>query len=94
MFRRAILAAAITGGVLGASKPGICPNDLKRLRKPVPARLAGVLTEGVSGSRVKVGAWLVAEDRDRAFDGGSEVGNPLQERTQIARCRCCRWTCA
>lgn len=41
------------------------------------------MTEGVSGSRVKVGAWLVAEDRDRAFDGGSEVGNPLQERTQI-----------
>lgn len=35
------------------------------------------------GSRVKVGAWLVAEDRDRAFDGGSEVENPMQERTQI-----------
>jgi hypothetical protein len=26
----------------------------------------------------------VAEDRDRAFDGSSEVENPMQERTQIA----------
>jgi hypothetical protein len=41
------------------------------------------LTEGVSGGRFKVGAWLVAEDRDRAFDGSSEVENPLQERTTI-----------
>jgi hypothetical protein len=41
------------------------------------------LTEGVSGGRFKVGAWLVAEDRDRAFDGTSEVENPLQERTTI-----------
>jgi hypothetical protein len=32
---------------------------------------------------VKIGAWVVAEDRDRAFEGSSEVGNPLRERTQI-----------
>ena len=30
-----------------------------------------------------MGAWLVAEDRDRAFDGSSEVDNPMQERTRI-----------
>ena len=30
-----------------------------------------------------MGAWLVAEDRDRAFEGSSEVDNPLQERTNI-----------
>lgn len=41
------------------------------------------MTEGVAGGRFKVGAWLVAEDRDRAFDGSSEVDNPLQERTRI-----------
>ncbi len=41
------------------------------------------MTEGVTGSRVKVGAWLVAEDRDRAYDGSSEVDNLMQERTQI-----------
>ena len=35
------------------------------------------------GSRIRVGAWLVAEDRDRAFDGSAEVDNPLRERTQI-----------
>ena len=35
------------------------------------------------GSRVKLGAWLVAEDRDRAFDGRSKVDNPMNERTQI-----------
>jgi hypothetical protein len=32
---------------------------------------------------VKFGAWLVAEDRDAAYDGSSEVDNPHQERTQI-----------
>jgi hypothetical protein len=32
---------------------------------------------------VKVGAWVVAEDRDDAFDGSRRVDNPLQERTQI-----------
>lgn len=32
---------------------------------------------------MKLGAWVVAEDRDRAFDGRSEVDNPMQERTQI-----------
>jgi hypothetical protein len=37
----------------------------------------------VTGSRVKLGAWLVAEDRDAAFDGSSEVDNPTRERTQI-----------
>lgn len=42
-----------------------------------------MLTEGVSGSRFKLGLWLVAEDRDTAFDGSDEVANPLQERTQI-----------
>jgi hypothetical protein len=41
------------------------------------------LTDGVVGSRVKIGAWFVAEDRDRAFDGASEADNPLQERTTI-----------
>lgn len=41
------------------------------------------MTEGVAGGRFKLGAWLVAEDRDRAFDGSSEVENPMQERTRI-----------
>lgn len=41
------------------------------------------MTEGVARGRFKVGAWLVAEDRDRAFDGSSEVDNPMQERTRI-----------
>ena len=34
-------------------------------------------------SRFKVGAWLVAEDRDTAFDGSTEVDNPFRERTRI-----------
>lgn len=37
----------------------------------------------MAGGRWKVGAWLVAEDRDRAFDGSSEVDNPMRERTRI-----------
>ena len=41
------------------------------------------MTEGVTGSRFKIGAWLVAEDRDTAFNGSREVENPLAERTQI-----------
>jgi hypothetical protein len=41
------------------------------------------LTEGVAGSRFRVGAWLVTEDRDSAYDGSSEVDNPMRERTQI-----------
>ncbi len=41
------------------------------------------MTEGVPGGRVKLGAWLVAEDRDRAFDGSSEVDTPMKERTRI-----------
>lgn len=32
---------------------------------------------------MKLGAWLVAEDRDAAYDGTRETDNPLQERTQI-----------
>jgi len=41
------------------------------------------LTEGVSGSRVLVGGWLVAEDRDDAYDGSAKVDNPHQEETRI-----------
>jgi len=41
------------------------------------------LTDGVTGSRVKIGAWYVAEDRDEAYDGSSEVENPMRERTRI-----------
>jgi hypothetical protein len=32
---------------------------------------------------VKLGAWLVAEDRDVAYDGTREADNPMRERTQI-----------
>lgn len=32
---------------------------------------------------MRVGAWLVAEDRDRAFDGSARVDNLLRERTRI-----------
>jgi hypothetical protein len=35
-------------------------------------------------SRVRLGVWVVTEDRDRAYDGSSEVDNPLRERTRIA----------
>jgi hypothetical protein len=41
------------------------------------------LTDGVTGGRFKVGAWLVSEDRDRAFDGSTKVDNLHQERTRI-----------
>lgn len=41
------------------------------------------MTDGVTGSRVKLGAWVVAEDRDRAFDALGKADNPMQERTQI-----------
>lgn len=41
------------------------------------------MTDGITGSRVKLGAWLVSEDRDVAFDGSTKVENPHQERTQI-----------
>jgi hypothetical protein len=37
----------------------------------------------VTGSRVKLGAWVVSEERSRAFEGTKEVDNPLQERTRI-----------
>lgn len=42
-----------------------------------------MLTEGITDGRFKVGAWLVAEDRDTAFDGSTKVENPHRERTQI-----------
>ena len=42
-----------------------------------------MLTDGVTGNRVKVGAWLVAEDRDDAYDGAEKADNPLRERTRI-----------
>lgn len=41
------------------------------------------MTEGVTTERVKIGAWLVTEDRDTAFDGSTKVENPHQERTRI-----------
>jgi len=41
------------------------------------------LTEGVTLGRFKIGAWLVGEDRDRAFDRSREVENPMRERTRI-----------
>jgi len=40
------------------------------------------LTEGTT-TRFKVGAWLVSENRTTAFDGSTEVDNPLRERTDI-----------
>ena len=33
--------------------------------------------------RFKVGAWLVGEDRDTAFDGSTKVDNTFGERTRI-----------
>lgn len=42
-----------------------------------------MLTDGVTTGRVKVGAWLVAEDRDRPYDGSDSTDNPLHERTRI-----------
>ena len=42
-----------------------------------------MLTDGVTTSRVKVGLWLVAEDRDRPYDGSDPTDNPLQEKTRI-----------
>lgn len=41
------------------------------------------MTEGVTGSRVKLGAWVVGEDRDTAYDRSEEVDNPHRERTRI-----------
>ena len=41
------------------------------------------MTEGVTGSRFKLGAWLVGEDRNTVYDGSSKVDNPHNERTQI-----------
>ena len=41
------------------------------------------MTEGVTGSRVKLGAWFVTEDRDAAYDGTREVENSMRERTRI-----------
>lgn len=42
-----------------------------------------MLTDGVAGDRFEMGAWLVIEDRDTAFDGSGEVENPYRERTHI-----------
>lgn len=42
-----------------------------------------MLTDGVVGSRLRIGVWVVAEDRDRAFDRSEETTNPLRERTRI-----------
>jgi hypothetical protein len=41
------------------------------------------LTDGVIGQRLKVAAWLIAEERDTAYDGGREADNPLREATSI-----------
>jgi hypothetical protein len=41
------------------------------------------LTEGVTNGRFKMGAWLVGEDRDTAFDGSRKVENLHRERTRI-----------
>lgn len=35
------------------------------------------------GSRVKLGAWLIAEERDKAYDGSDESVNPNREKTTI-----------
>lgn len=32
---------------------------------------------------MRIGAWLVAEERDTAYEGSDETDNPLQERTTI-----------
>ena len=42
-----------------------------------------MLTDGVTTGRVKLGVWLVAEDRDRPYDGSDSTDNPLHERTRI-----------
>ncbi len=42
-----------------------------------------MLTDGVIGSRAKLGVWLVAEERDRVYDGSDETDNPLREKTTI-----------
>ena len=41
------------------------------------------MTDGVTDSRFKLGAWFVAEDRDTVYDGSSEGVNLHNERTQI-----------
>ena len=41
------------------------------------------MADGAVAGRFKVGAWLVAEDRDEAYDGGSRTDNPLSESTRI-----------
>lgn len=42
-----------------------------------------MLTDGLSTNRVLAGVWLVAEDRDTPYDGGTRTDNPLRERTAI-----------
>ena len=41
------------------------------------------MTEGITGNRAQLGAWVVSEKRNRVFDGSTEAENPLQERTRI-----------
>ena len=42
-----------------------------------------MLTDGVTTGRVKLGVWLVAEDRDRPYSGSDPTENPLHEDTRI-----------
>lgn len=42
-----------------------------------------MLTDGLSTNRALAGVWLVAEDRDTPYDGGTRTANPLRERTAI-----------
>ena len=77
-MRRLLAAAALCLLPATAVRP-----DVKRLRDPYLPGWRGVLTDGVTMGRFKVCAWLVGEDRDTAFDGSTEVDNPLRERTRI-----------
>ncbi len=42
-----------------------------------------MLTEGLNNSRLLIGVWMVAEDRDTPYDGSGKTENPLSERTSI-----------
>jgi len=41
------------------------------------------MTEGVTDTRFKVGAWFLSEDRDTPYDGSTQVANLHDERTRI-----------
>jgi hypothetical protein len=41
------------------------------------------MTEGVTDTRFKVGAWFLSEDRDTPYDGSTKVVNLHDERTRI-----------